>query len=156
MSRNSVRPNAALQKSLEIKKAAQSDASAILDLYVALNRPRRRLRIREYFVAQVGAKVVACGAVRRIENTGYLYGLAVVKEWRRVGIGSELILRRLGELRKCRIRSAVLLTMFWNVTFFRRLGFQPVARTAVHPALRRVNDFRARKNRFCTVMMIEL
>jgi N-acetylglutamate synthase-like GNAT family acetyltransferase len=79
--------------------------------------------VSEYFVAVSGGQTVGCAGVRRRNGTGYLYGLAVDKPWRKQGIGHALTGARLDWLREQRAQLVYVLAMFWNVPFFRKHGF---------------------------------
>lgn len=113
------------------------------DLYRRTGRPARRtLRVAEYLVAIQRGNVVGCAGVRSVKDAGYLYGLVVHPDWRRRGIGSNLTRARLDRLRRGRSNTAVVLAMFWNVRFFRRLGFELVRRESLPLALQRIADLR--------------
>jgi len=79
--------------------------------------------ITEYFVAVSAQGIVGCAAVRKQDNLGYLYGLAVDKSWRRKGIGHTLTQKRLDWLRAQDVALAFVMSMFWNVRFFKKHGF---------------------------------
>lgn len=125
-----------------IRPAERSDLTAIRELYHRTGRPRRPvLRAGEYFVAFEREKLVGCAAVRPVDDGGYLYGLAVDTAYRRLGIGSALTRARLDTVRD-NGGPAVALAMFWNVGFFRRLGFVPMRRDSLPWVWRRVSDLR--------------
>jgi N-acetylglutamate synthase-like GNAT family acetyltransferase len=72
---------------------------------------------------------------------GYLYGLAVRHDSQHSGIGTALTLARIHRVRQRGGNLAVLMAMFWNVGFFRKLGFETVSRGELAPAIRRLADF---------------
>lgn len=132
-----------MSKAFEIRRPAVGSAGPIRELYVRCHRPSRgSLRLGEYFVALAGGEIVGCAAVHDLEDGGYLYGLAVARQWRQQGVGSALVRVRLDHLRRRRVSWAVLLAMFWNVRFFRRFGFEPVARLDLPRPILRLSDFR--------------
>lgn len=126
-----------------IRPARRSDAPEIRELYRLTGRPRRgAVRCAEYFVSVEDRRVVGCAAVRAIGDGGYLYGLAVHPDYRRKRIGSALTLARLRRVRHDGGTVAIVLVMFWNVRFFKRLGFKLVPRDLLPHTFRRVADLR--------------
>ena len=126
-----------------IRPAEKSDIPEIRDLYRATGRPRRRVvRCAEYFVAIEDRRLVGCAAVRPVGDGGYLYGLAVHSDYRRRRIGSALTVARLRRVRQRGGEVAIVLAMFWNVRFFKGLGFELIRRDGLPQAYRRVADLR--------------
>jgi N-acetylglutamate synthase-like GNAT family acetyltransferase len=80
--------------------------------------------------------------VRPIAIGGYLYGLAVHRDYQHQGIGSKLTKARLDGILKRQGRAAVVLAMFWNVRFFKRFGFRTVPRIDLPSSIRQLADFR--------------
>jgi predicted N-acetyltransferase YhbS len=66
----------------------------------------------------------------------------VRRESQRKGVGSALTQARIDLLTRNRRRLAVVLAMFWNVKFFRRLGFQSVRRDLLPARVQALADFR--------------
>ena len=107
-----------------IRRARPQDREPVAQLLARLNRPARSDSvIKEYFVAYSGDQIIGCAAVRCRKKIGYLYGLAVEKSWRKRGIGHALTEVRLNRLRTKRSEAAYVLSMFWNLRFFRKHGF---------------------------------
>jgi N-acetylglutamate synthase-like GNAT family acetyltransferase len=107
-----------------IRKATTQDRESVDDLQSRVKRPPRSDSvINEYFVAMTERGIVGCAAVRKQEKRGYLYGLAVDKSWRKKGIGHALTQTRLDWLRDQDVASAFVMSMFWNIRFFRKHGF---------------------------------
>jgi N-acetylglutamate synthase-like GNAT family acetyltransferase len=125
-----------------VRPALPSDRMAIYRIYRSLNRPRRRIWISEYLVAEGNGQVLGCAAVRMFAKGGYLYGLAVRRDSQRSGIGAALTRARMSKIRNHGGDLAVVLAMFWNVGFFRKLGFATVRREELDSAIRRLADFR--------------
>lgn len=129
--------------SYSIREAVVADRSRIVELYNTLGRPSRpRLEISELLVAQSEDKVVGCAGVQRFAAGSYLFGLAVERRYRRQGIGSALTCARVERARASGSPFAVVLAMFWNVRFFRRLGFALVRRSELPEAALALDDLR--------------
>jgi N-acetylglutamate synthase-like GNAT family acetyltransferase len=131
---------------LTISPANDEDIADIQRIYVCLRRPaRQRLEVEEYLVARDDGDVIGCAAVQLIESAneseGYLYGLGVKKEFQRRGIGRALTEARVERVRSVGGGHAVALAMFWNVNFFRRLGFVTTSRESLSPQMRTLPDF---------------
>lgn len=93
-------------------------------------------------MAVQGDLLVGCAAVRLTSTGGYLYGLAVRRENQRRGIGSALTHARVHRVREDGGRLAAVLAMFWNVRFFKRLGFRLTPRKELAPSIQQLADFR--------------
>lgn len=107
-----------------IRRATARDRTDIVQLQERLHRPARSdSSILEYFVAECEGKIIGCAAVRKRNSFGYLYGLVVDKPWRRKGVGHALTQQRLDWLRDENVRSVFVLSMFWNVKFFKKHCF---------------------------------
>jgi N-acetylglutamate synthase-like GNAT family acetyltransferase len=142
---------------IQIRKARSWDREEIRRLYLSINSPHGlRININDYFVALVDGKIVGCAAIRRVRNGGYLYGRAVMKQWRRRGIGTALIARRLEWLRDHGVKTAASIVMFWNLSPFRKLGFRTMPRVDVPLHYKKLADFRNPRNRHCARLWIEL
>lgn len=127
---------------VDIQPARPEDRQEIRRVYLSLGRPPRRIQISDFLVARDGDSVKGCAAVRPFAGGGYLYGLAVEREWQRRGIGAALTRGRLERIRSAGGKLAVVMAMFWNVGFFRKLGFDLVQRSELPPAVMRLPDFR--------------
>ena len=114
------------------RKAVLRDRRAIQQLQVTENRPQRTdLQITEYIVASIGEEIVGCIAARCVGGVGYIYGLVVAKKWRKIGIGHFLTQRCIEQAVRAGAIKIYLLSMFWNVRFFKKHGFVLVARSAI-------------------------
>lgn len=125
-----------------IRHASPEEVKEIRKIHGELHRPKRPVRASEYLVAVDSQRVVACAAVRMFKGGGYLYGLAVERKSQRCGVGAALTRARMDLIRERGESLAVVLAMFWNVNFFRKLGFQTVRREELPAAVRRIADFR--------------
>jgi N-acetylglutamate synthase-like GNAT family acetyltransferase len=130
----------------DVFSARSGDVSEIQEIYVALRRPKRpSVRLEDYFVARHCGSLVGCAAVRLVAVDsgleGYLYGLAVRKEFQRKGIGAALTQARMECVRASQGTRVIALAMFWNVAFFKRLGFETVSRHDLSPTILELPDF---------------
>jgi len=125
-----------------VRLASPADRAAIREIHESLHRPRRRIRIAEYLIAEDNDRILGCAAVRIFSNGGYLYGLAVRRDSQRAGVAAGLTHARLQAVRNSGGDLAVVMAMFWNVGFFRKLGFAIIRRDELPPAIRRLADFR--------------
>ena len=124
-------PHAQIDLSWKLRKAKHDEWPSILRLQSEERRPSRAdSQVSEYFVALVGSKLVGCVALRVQGEMAYLYGLLVAKRWRRVGIGHALTHHCVRILKMQKIKKLYLLSMFWNIRFFRKHGFSLVDREA--------------------------
>jgi N-acetylglutamate synthase-like GNAT family acetyltransferase len=131
---------------VNIVPAREEDAADIQAIYSELHRPpREKLEIDEYLVARRGGELLGCAAVHVVpcapEIEGYLYGLAVRKKAQRCGIGRALTEARVERVQALRGVRVVALAMFWNVNFFRRLGFITSPRGSLSELMRALPDF---------------
>ena len=141
-----------------IRRAAPAEWESILKLQERLNRPRRSDSVcSEYFVAVSGGDIVGCAAVRKRERVGYLYGLAVDKPWRRRGIGHALTEVRLDWLREQNAQVALVMTMFWNVGFFKKHQFSLANRRQMTTELELLHsDFSDTWSRKSALLSVEI
>lgn len=138
----------------EIRPAAHSDIAWIRSFVVLTRRPARAtIHCCEYFVAQRAQERVGCAAVERLAEGGYLYGLAVHANHRRCGIGSALTRARVDRVRAWNGKFAVALAMFWNLRFFRALGFNNVSKALLPTAVTRLDDFRSPRLRHSAAVL---
>jgi N-acetylglutamate synthase-like GNAT family acetyltransferase len=119
-------------KNVEIRRAAVKDLEIIGYIQCQLNRPpRSECNPEEYIIACYGDEAVGCAATSLYAEGAYFYGLAVMREWQRKGIGSLLMHARFSALDTQYTSYAVALVMFWNSRFFRKHGFIPVKRNGL-------------------------
>jgi N-acetylglutamate synthase-like GNAT family acetyltransferase len=141
-----------------ISRARHEDIADIQRLHQELRRPlRQQFEMEEYLVARVEGRLIGCAAVHLIssakEGEGYLYGLGVHKEFQRRGIGRALTEARIDLVRSFGGSQATALAMFWNVTFFRRLGFVTIPRDSPSTDMRKLSDFCDTRYRRSAVML---
>lgn len=86
--------------------------------------------VQEFFVAEIGAELVGCGALHVLwEDLGEVRTLAVDPRWRGHGVGHRLLERLLEQAREVGVRRVFCLT--FEVEFFARHGFEEIDGTPV-------------------------
>jgi N-acetylglutamate synthase-like GNAT family acetyltransferase len=88
-----------------------------------------------YWTAFADGEVVGCASLVFVDSVCIFHSLAVRKLYRRMRIGSGLVERRIDESLERGATVALLMTMFWNVNFFRRFGFETTSRKLLPPAV---------------------
>ena len=131
---------------IAISPATAEDLGDIQSIYSALGRPARLgIECAEYFIARSDSLTVGCAGVHvlktAIGDVGYLFGLGVLKKFQRNGIGRALTEARLTRVTECGGVDAVALAMFWNVAFFRHLGFETIPRNELREEFGSLSDF---------------
>jgi len=138
--------------------ARPEDAAGIQEIHETLHRPLRpETRVEEYLVAhKEGSGLVGCAAVAMVPTedgfAGYLYGLAVRKQCQRQGVGAALTLARVERIQQQQGHLAIGLAMFWNIGFFRKLGFETVKRGSLPKELVQWKDFSDHRYRHSAVI----
>jgi N-acetylglutamate synthase-like GNAT family acetyltransferase len=93
-----------------------------------------RIGVDEDWSAQVlieaawDKRLAGCCALDFVERVAILHSLAIDKPMRRKGIGKALVERCVTLVASQQVCCIVALTMFWNVTFFRKCGFNTTSR----------------------------
>ncbi len=72
--------------------------------------------------------IVGCCAIDFAHPASILHSLAVRKTERRKGIGRAMVERSVQIAREQGATVVIALTMFWNVSFFRKCGFETTSR----------------------------
>ena len=79
--------------------------------------------------------LAGCCALDFVEATSILHSLTVVKSKRRIGVGSALVEYCVEIASDRGAEDIALLTMFWNVNFFRKNGFSTTSRSLLPRSL---------------------
>lgn len=125
-----------------VRRARTSDVWAIRQLVEPLVQRRILLgkdtvvlfeAIQEFRVAEsADGEVLGCGALHVMwEDLGEVRTLAVVPEWLHRGVGHAIVDRLEADARELGLSRLFCLT--FEVDFFRRHGFEPMAEDAVDP-----------------------
>ena len=128
--------------SVEIGPARAEDLPAILALLERNRLPLAEIErhLGAVVVAREGARLIGCAAVERYGTAGLLRSVAVEADARGRGLGHRLTDAALECARRHGVRTVYLLTET-AAGFFPRLGFRPIARESVAPAVRRSVEF---------------
>lgn len=73
-----------------------------------------------------------------------MYGLTVLPQFRRQGIGSLLTEARVQRIRRAGGGLAVAMAMFWNARFFRSQGFETMPRAHLPEPFLLLEDFQSK------------
>ena len=111
------------------------------------------VRINEILVATSRGKILGCAGLEMVGCSAIVHSVAVRKESRRRGVGMRLIRECMSAARKQGAILVALTTMFWNVGFFRKCGFETLSRRALPSALQVHKAFCAAKYRYTTPMI---
>jgi N-acetylglutamate synthase-like GNAT family acetyltransferase len=114
------------------------------------------VRINEMLVATSRGKILGCAGLEMVDCSAIVHSVSVRKEWRRRGVGLRLIRECMSAAGKQGAIVAALTTMFWNVGFFRKCGFETVSRKVLPSALQVHKAFCAATYRYTTPMIATL
>jgi amino-acid N-acetyltransferase len=133
------RPTRKKARPVTIRKARMGDVEPIHKLVTEFARkeimlPRSRSdlyeSLRDFEVADLGGKVVGCGALTiEWDNLAEVKSVAVSRPYQRRGIGRRLVKACMAEAQRLGITRVFALTM--APTFFESLGFQQVPRESL-------------------------
>ncbi|HWO33096.1 MAG TPA: GNAT family N-acetyltransferase [Candidatus Acidoferrum sp.] len=112
--------------------------------------------VREFWTATFQKRIVGCAAIQRVGLYGIIHSIAVEKACRRQGIGTKLLKHCLREARTDRLQLVALTTMFWNIAFFKRAGFETTSRKRLPLELQGHPDFFSPRFRYTTPMILVL
>ncbi len=119
-----------------IAPAQPDETAAVAALLAAAGLPTAGLDAPEtmLLVARAGADIVGSAGLEVYDGAGLLRSVAVDPAWRGRGLGAGLTRAAL-DLARARGLGAVYLLTETAPAYFPRLGFVPIARTAVDPAI---------------------
>jgi arsenite methyltransferase len=128
---------------VSVRGAGSADAAAILDLLHAAGLPVDGVADQVetgFAVAEAGRAVVGAAALERYGDAGLLRSVVVARDWRGRRVGEALVRERIATARSEGLTRLFLLTTT-AASWFPRLGFAPVTREAVPPAVRASREF---------------
>jgi len=79
--------------------------------------------------------MLGCAALEKAGGYAVVHSVSVEKSWRRHGIGTTLMRRCLKDAKSRGFQAIGLTTMFWNIRFFKRMGFRTVSREKLPASL---------------------
>lgn len=145
------------ESSVFIHRAATHESKAVR-LLLKRSRIGRDVAppLSQLWTATLHNQVVGTAGLELIHPVAVLHSVAVEKQLRHRGIGLQLVTRCLEEAGRQGAETAALVTMFWNVNFFRRAGFESISRKELPWELRRHPLFSAAKYRYTIPMFLKL
>lgn len=119
-----------------IERAHPVDTPGIVGLLQQTGLPQAGLldHLGTALVARDGEHIVGCAALELYPPIALLRSVAVDPAWRGRGVGQQLTQAALRLAQHHGVTEVYLLTET-AATFFSRVGFQPINRSAVHPAV---------------------
>ncbi len=141
----------------EISPAASADLSAIFELLDANELPRAGLEqhVGSTLVARENGRIVGSAALELYGRAALLRSVAVAAPLRGRGLGQALATAALDVARRRGVRTVYLLTET-AAKFFPKLGFQPITRADVEPAVLHSTEFTTACPKSALVMMLTL
>lgn len=127
---------------ITVRRAGPDDFDAVETLLESNDLPHRDVRTGpgRFLVAWAGAERVGVGGVEAYGSNGLLRSVAVAESNRGRGYGTALCDALEERARNDGVGTLYLLTTTASA-FFRRRGYEPVAREDVPPAVRRTAEF---------------
>ena len=114
-----------------IRKAKISDIGTIFELVndfakQGLMLPKSQIdlyeSIRDFFVVEIGNKVVACGALKVfLDDLAEIRSLATNKDFQKMGLGKMITQKLLDDAKELGIKKVF--TLSYQVDFFKKQGF---------------------------------
>lgn len=125
-----------------VTPAVRADLPAIFDLLDRSKLPRAGLEdhVESTLVARAGKHILGTAALEVYGNAALLRSVAVADEFRGQGLGQVLTAAALDLARRRGVRMVYLLTET-AADFFPKLGFRPIARSAVEQAVLASREF---------------
>lgn len=128
-----------------IRRGESSDLPSVLELLTAAGLPTADLtsaRGLQLWILAAGHSPRGVIALERFGDDGLLRSLALACEYRRRGLGRELVARLERDARDAGIAQLVLLTETAE-SFFSRLGYDSIDRCLVSEPLQQSSEFRS-------------
>lgn len=145
------------EEGIVIRPARKGDRVVVEGLIEGAGLPLAGVResFDHFFVAEYGAEVAGAAGLERHGGDGVLRSVVVAPSARGRGLGSRLTERALEAARSAGLRRVYLLTTTAE-SYFPRHGFEPIAREAASPAVRRSVEFREACPESAVAMVVEL
>lgn len=144
---------AATGRTMRVRRAADGDFEAIRALLDAADLPTSDVTsdLGPFVIAEANETIVGCAGIQRLDGVGLLRSVATRRDLRALGLGTHLCTAIVEIARGEGLGELFLLTTS-APTFFQRLGFSPVARTAVPIGVQMTGEFRELCPESSTVM----
>lgn len=142
---------------VELGPARPEDLAEVLGLLGRAGLPPDGVagHVTGFLVARAAGRLVGVVGLELYGASALLRSLAVAPEWQGRGLGTTLARRALEAARARGVERVFLLTTT-AADFFRRLGFRPVGREEVDPAVRGSAEFAAACCQTAVVMRLDL
>jgi len=127
---------------ITFRRAARGDLPEIEGLLREAGLPTTGVgeRVSDFAVAEAAGRVVGCAGLEVYGGAALLRSVAVRPAFRGQGIGRDLVEMLLDRAAAGEVTDVYLLTTA-AAGYFRRLGFEPVGRDAVAPAVQASAEF---------------
>lgn len=108
-----------------------------------------------FIVAEDDPAIVGCAGLETYGVGGLLRSVAVRPGYRSTAIGRQLVERALDHARESGVQEVYLLTNT-AAAYFKRIGFEPIERTQVDPAVQQSQEFSTESCDSATAMRLTL
>lgn len=127
---------------IAIKPAGQADVAAIKHLLETNGLPTAGVdeHWKTFVVARAGNRVIGCGGAEAYPVAALIRSIAVAPEYRRSGIGRQIVRHLLDRLTSRGLREFYLLTTSAE-EYFKKRGFKVIDRDEVHPQVLASREF---------------
>ncbi len=140
-----------------LRPAQQPDRTALRQLLTAVDLPTEDLpeALDHFFVLTNGQTVIGSAGIEPFDTVGLLRSVAIAPNSRKSQLGKRLVDAIEVHARVSGIRQLYLITTTADA-YFSKLGYTPVERPAVHPAIAATQQFSGICPSSAQVMMKEL
>lgn len=144
-------------KPFVIGPATAADVPGIISLLQSHQLPIDDIQHHWQFavVAQAAGRVVGCSALELYRPYALLRSVAVAEEWRKSGLGHQLVQASLNLAHSQQLKAIYLLTET-AVDYFPKFGFQPVERGEVPAEVQQSVEFQSACPASAVVMVLNL
>jgi N-acetylglutamate synthase-like GNAT family acetyltransferase len=122
---------------IEYRKAKADDMPFILDILNKVSGDIENIDAGQFLIAEDENKIVGCVRIQNMDGYLKLDSLAVVPSFRRIGIGSALILKILNKATK---KPVYLFCSIKNESFYEKFGFKRIKIDNISEVLKKDYD----------------
>lgn len=112
--------------------------------------------VRNFWFVREGGRIIACAGLDFFNDAAIFTSLVVEREFRKRGIGSRLIQRRMAAAKEHRAKILALVTMYYHFNFYKRRGFRTCPRANLPECIKNYWMFTVKRYKKCAVMYQEL